>query len=87
MEPLTPIRRHTGREDLEVAGATMSTWHPDRWLTGWAWDAITAACLLRRDGPPRRVLLLGLGGGTVVRQLVRVRQHEIAERIKTPRRR
>lgn len=50
----------------------MSTWHPDRWLTGWAWDAITAACLLRRDGPPRRVLLLGLGGGTVVRQLVRV---------------
>ena len=59
------------RRDWNVRGATMSTWHPTRWLTGYAWDAITAACLLG-PRPPRSLLLLGLGGGTVVRQLWRL---------------
>ena len=47
----------------------MSSWHPTRLLTGYAWDSITAACLLGAN-PPKRLLLLGLGGGTVVRQLL-----------------
>ena len=46
----------------------MSTWHPSRLLTGYGWDAITAACLLAPT-PPRSILLLGLGGATVLRQL------------------
>lgn len=63
------LRRRDGRVDLEVAGASFSSWHPRVLMTGLAWDAITAACLLRPGGPPRRVLMLGLGGGTVARQL------------------
>jgi spermidine synthase len=47
----------------------MSTWHPSRLLTGYGWDAITAASLLG-PRPPRTLLLLGLGGATVLRQLL-----------------
>ncbi|HPA19169.1 MAG TPA: methyltransferase domain-containing protein [Verrucomicrobiae bacterium] len=63
------LRRRAGRVDLEVAGASFSSWHPRLLMTGLAWDAITAACLLRPAGPPATVLMLGLGGGTVARQL------------------
>lgn len=63
------LRRREGRVDLEVAGASFSSWHPRVLMTGLAWDAITAACLLRAGGPPRTALMLGLGGGTVARQL------------------
>lgn len=63
------VRQVGLRVDLDVAGATFATWHPERVLTGYSWDALAAACCLRPDGPPRSVLLLGLGGGTVARQL------------------
>ncbi len=59
------------RIDLDVEGATYATWHPERLLTGYSWDALSVACLLRVGGPPRSILLLGLGGGTVSRQLRR----------------
>lgn len=62
-------RRVGERIDLDVEGATFATWHPRHLLTGYSWDALTAACLLGPGGPPRSVLLLGLGGGTMVRQL------------------
>lgn len=62
-------RRIGERVDLDVEGATFATWHPRHLLTGYSWDALTAACLLRDAGPPRSVLLLGLGGGTMLRQL------------------
>lgn len=57
------------RIDLEVAGATFATWHPEHLLSGYSWDAVTAAALLSAAGPPATVCLLGLGGGTVTRQL------------------
>ena len=57
------------RIDLDVEGATYATWHPAHLLTGYSWDALSLACLLRPSGAPTSVLLLGLGGGTVVRQL------------------
>lgn len=63
------LARREGRVDLEVAGASFSSWHPRLLMTGLAWDAITAGCLLRPGGPPGTVLMLGLGGGTVARQL------------------
>lgn len=66
------VRRTGERVDLEVEGATFATWHPRHLLTGYSWDALTAGCLLRAGGPPRSVLVLGLGGGTVVRQLRRL---------------
>lgn len=57
-----------GTIDFDVIGATHATWHPRYLLTGHAWDAITAAALLQQT-PPRSLLMLGLGGGTVLRQL------------------
>ncbi|HEY1100197.1 MAG TPA: fused MFS/spermidine synthase [Myxococcota bacterium] len=59
------------RIDLDVEGATYATFHPDRLLTGYSWDALSMACLLRPAGPPSSILMLGLGGGTVARQLRR----------------
>jgi len=57
-----------GTIDFEVIGATHATWHPVRLLTGHAWDTLTAASLLHPD-TPSSLLMLGLGGGTVLRQL------------------
>jgi predicted O-methyltransferase YrrM len=57
------------RIDLDVQGATYATWHPRHLLTGYSWDGLSLGCLLRHAGPPRSVLVLGLGGGTVTRQL------------------
>jgi len=58
--------------DFEVAGGTHATWASHRLLTGYAWDAITAATMLRKGPPPRRLLMLGLGGGTALRQIRRL---------------
>ncbi len=57
------------RIDMEVEGATFATWHPNRLLTGYSWDAMSAAALLHHTGTPCRILLLGLAGGTMVRIL------------------
>jgi spermidine synthase len=62
-------RTADGGFEWNVRGATMSAWHPGRWMTGYAWDAQTAGCVLRPGCEPARVLVLGLGGGTVVGQL------------------
>lgn len=57
-----------GQIDFNVIGATHATWHPYQLMTGHAWDAITAATLLH-PGSLNSLLMLGLGGGTVLRQL------------------
>jgi len=61
-------QNNAGRIDLEVSGATHATWHPSQLLTGHAWDAITAA-VMSHPAPIESLLLLGLGGGTCLRQL------------------
>jgi hypothetical protein len=55
--------------EFRVAGATHAWWHRERFLTGLAWDNLCAACLLRPAGPPKSLLMLGLGGGTTLRSL------------------
>jgi len=55
--------------DFEVAGGTHAMWSASRVMTGYAWDAITAGALLRPGAAPRSLLMLGLGGGTAIRQL------------------
>jgi spermidine synthase len=55
--------------EFRVAGAIQAWWHRERFLTGLAWDNIAAGCLLRPAGPPQRLLMLGLGGGTSLRTL------------------
>lgn len=57
-----------GGIDFDVVGATHATWHPERLMTGHAWDALTGAALLH-PGRIRSLLMLGLGGGTVLRQI------------------
>ncbi|WP_379715669.1 spermidine synthase [Haloferula chungangensis] len=79
-----PMRRHSTVEtefqkievwkselscEFRVSGAVHAWWHRDRYLTGLAWDNLAAACLLRSDGPPKSVLMLGLAGGTTLRIL------------------
>jgi spermidine synthase len=63
------VRRVGEGVQMEVDGGLLSAWHPTRLLTGMCWDAVTAGVLMRVAGPPASVLLLGLGGGTVARQL------------------
>jgi spermidine synthase len=55
--------------EFRVAGAIHASYHGKRFLTGLAWDLIAAAALLRKDGPPRSILMLGLAGGTAYRVL------------------
>lgn len=55
--------------EFRVAGALHASHHRTRLLTGLAWDLIAAAALLRSDGPPRSMLMLGLAGGTAYRIL------------------
>lgn len=55
--------------ELRVAGAIHASWHRDLLLTGLAWDLIAASAMLRPDGPPRSILMLGLAGGTAFRIL------------------
>ena len=55
--------------EFRVEGALHASFHKKRLLTGLAWDLIAAAALLRKDGPPRSVLMLGLAGGTAYRVL------------------
>src|SRR5690606_10354433 len=51
------------------AGAIHASYHRTRFLTGLAWDLLAAAALLRPEGPPRSLLMLGLAGGTSLRIL------------------
>jgi spermidine synthase len=55
--------------EFRVAGAVHASHHKKRYLTGLAWDLIAAAALLRKDGPPSSILMLGLAGGTAYRIL------------------
>ncbi|MGE9269512.1 MAG: hypothetical protein ACQKBU_01805, partial [Verrucomicrobiales bacterium] len=55
--------------EFRVVEAVHAWWHRDRFLTGLAWDNLTAASLLRPDGPPKSLLMLGLAGGTTLRAL------------------
>jgi len=55
--------------EFRAEGAVHAWFHRKRFLTGLAWDLIAAGCLLRPEGPPRSVLMLGVAGGTSLRTL------------------
>ncbi len=46
---------------------TFSVYHPDRFFTGFSWDCLSTTGILL-PAPPEQILLLGMGGGTVIRQ-------------------
>ncbi len=58
--------------DMDVQGAVFATFHPDQLLTGYSWDAITAAAALTPYKRVRRLLMLGVAGGTSLRQIRRL---------------
>jgi len=55
--------------EFRVAGAIHASFHQKRFLTGLAWDLIAAAALLRPEGEPKNILMLGVAGGTALRTL------------------
>ncbi len=63
------IWKSNSTTEFRVAGAIHASYHEKRYLTGLAWDIIAAAALLRKSGPPRSMLMLGLAGGTAYRVL------------------
>ena len=52
---------------LYVDGSCASVWQPGVRITGGSWDLLAAPVLLVPAGRAPRVLLLGVGGGTVIR--------------------
>lgn len=55
--------------EFRCTGAIHAWFHEKRFLTGLAWDLIAAAALLRPDGKPKSILMLGVAGGTALRTL------------------
>lgn len=53
--------------ELRVDGTLASTYRPGRPGTGSVWDALAAPLLLLPPGRRRRILVLGLGGGSAAR--------------------
>jgi spermidine synthase len=62
------VRGNTYERQLEVQGALHAWWHRDRFLA-LAWGPMAAAALLHPKLTPRRILMLGLAGGTAFRIL------------------
>ncbi len=53
-------------------GVFHSQWNPERPFAGGIWDCLSLPALYRPRVEMRRILLLGVGGGAVVRQLERL---------------
>ena len=57
------------RVDMEVRGAVFAVYHPQHLLSGYSWDALTAAAALSPYKQVRRILMLGVAAGTALRQM------------------
>lgn len=66
-QPHVRVQRTPEGTFLYVDGSCASVWRRGRELTGGSWDLLAAPVLLAPAGRPPRVLLLGVGGGTVIR--------------------
>lgn len=64
------VRAHGNVLKLYSDGVFHSAWNPRHGLTGRVWDLFVVAAFAAR-APVRRVLLLGIGGGTALLQLQR----------------
>ena len=73
-EEITPyseyrIVKRGPRVDMEVRGAVFAVYHPQHLLSGYSWDALTAAAALSPYKQVRRILMLGVAAGTALRQM------------------
>jgi len=66
------VRSHGASLRLYSNGVFHSQWNPDRPFAGGVWDCLGLPVLYRAPDRVRRVLLLGVGGGAVIRQLERL---------------
>ena len=66
---LYEIRAAGSTRRLYTDGILHSQFNPRRLITGSVWDLLWLGLFFRPDPNPKRVLVLGLGAGTVVRQL------------------
>ena len=64
-QPDRPPRRSSSQ--LRVAGTFASVYRPETPLTGSVWDALAAPLLALAPARRRRILVLGLGGGSAAR--------------------
>jgi spermidine synthase len=67
--PKVEVRRVRGGLELRIDGTQASVHRPGRALTGVVWWALASPILMLPRDRPRRVLLLGLGAGSVARAL------------------
>ena len=63
------VRSRGGAVQLYTNGVFHSQWNPRQPFAGLVWDCLSLPALYRPASHPRRVLLLGVGGGTAIRQL------------------
>src|SRR5690606_38618268 len=63
------VRSAGNTRRLYSNGVFHSSYNPSRAITGGVWDLLMMPAFLYPPGAIRRVLLLGVGGGTVIRQL------------------
>lgn len=61
------VRSHGATRRLFSDGVFHSAWNPRTGLTGRAWDLFLAAAFTL-PAPPRRIAVLGIGGGTALLQ-------------------
>jgi len=66
---LYSVRGHGASVRLFSNGVFHSQWNPDRPFAGGVWDLLSLPALYREVTSARRILLLGVGGGAVIRQL------------------
>lgn len=65
------VRRHGKRLRLLANGVQHSEYHPDKLFTGSVWDLLWLPVFLVEPARIKRILVLGLGGGSVVAPLLR----------------
>lgn len=63
---LYQVRRHGACLRLYANGVQHSEFHPKRLVTGSIWDLLWLPALLHKPERIRRVLVLGLGGGSLI---------------------
>lgn len=68
------VRSHGASRRLYTNGVFHSQYNPRRPVAGSVWDLLLLPAFLQRPGSVQRVLVLGVGGGAVIRQL----QHFLA---------
>jgi hypothetical protein len=61
------VKRRRGGVELRVDGTLASFYAPGRFTTGPVWDALAASLLALPPERRRRILILGLGGGSAAR--------------------